>query len=123
MYHSANPSAVDSIVKNGFRTDLPSPQQAFHNNRFGSGVYLADSPATALAERPGGTVLQVQADLGKTLNVTDRGIVDYDMGQAIGRGARKHGYDSITFNSAQNAGGINTLVFNPSRVDIGGIVK
>lgn len=45
------------------------------------------------------------------------------MGQAIARGARKQGYDSVLFNSAQNIGGINTLVFNPSRVIVGGIVK
>lgn len=119
----ANPNVVDSIVENGFRTDLPSPQQAFHNNKFGSGVYLADSPVTALAERPRGTVLYVQADLGKTLNVTNRGNVDYDMGQAIARGARKQGYNLVLFNSAQSVGGINTLVFNPSKVIVGGIVK
>jgi hypothetical protein len=95
---------------------LPNPQAAFNNNRFGSGVYLADSPITALAERPGGTILKVQADLGKNLNVTNRGIVDYDMGHSIARGARRHGFDSITFNSAQNIGGINTVIFDTLRI-------
>lgn len=116
FYHSANPNVVEIIQQNGFRTDLPNPQAAFHNNRFGSGVYLADSPATALAERPGGAILEINADIGKNLDVTNRGILDYDMGQAVARGAQKHGFDSITFNSAQIAGGKNIVIFDPTRV-------
>ena len=116
MYHSVGDNVADIIVENGFRTDLPNPQAAFNNNRFGGGVYLADSPATALAERPGGIILEVDADLGKTLDVTNRGILDYDMGHAIARGARKHGYDSIIFNSAQRSGGINTVILDPNNI-------
>jgi len=41
------------------------------------------------------------------------GILDYRMGQAIARGARKHGFNSITFNSAQNTVGTNTVIFDP----------
>ena len=122
LYHSANPSAVDSIINNGFRTDLPNPQAAFLNNRFGNGVYLADSPATALAERAG-TVLRVQVDLGVNLDVTGVGVVDYSIGQSIALEARCYGYDSITFASAQRANGINTVVFDPSRVRIGGVLN
>jgi len=121
-YHSANPSVVDIMKESGFRTDLPNPQAAWKNNRFGRGVYLADSPATALAERPGGTILKINADTGKNLNLTNRGIIDYDMGQAIARGARKHGYNSITFlsNAAKEQGfkGANTMIFDPTRVSI-----
>ncbi|MEG2051957.1 MAG: hypothetical protein RR012_06610 [Oscillospiraceae bacterium] len=98
LYHSADKNVVDLIKENCFRIDLPNPQAAFHNNRFGRGVYLAESPATALAERPGGAIIEVDAMLGKNLNVTSRGIVDYDMAHSIARGARKHGFDSITFN-------------------------
>jgi hypothetical protein len=122
LYHSANPAVVDIMKKSGFRTDLPNVKDAWKNNRFGRGVYLADSPATALAERPGGTVLKIKADLGGNLDVTNRGIVDYDMGHAIARGARKHGFDSVSFNSAQRAGGVNTVVFDPSKVSIIGEV-
>jgi hypothetical protein len=116
LYHSAGDNVADIIVENGFRTDLPNPQAAFNNNRFGRGVYLADSPATALAERPGGIILEVDANLGKSLDVTNRGILDYDMGHAIERGARKHGYDSIIFNSAQRSGGINTVILDPNNI-------
>jgi len=77
---------------------------------------LSDSPITAIAERPGRTLLRVRADLGNNMNVTNMGIVDYRMGQAIARGARRHGFNSITFNSAQNAVGTNTVIFDPSRV-------
>ena len=121
-YHSANPSVVDIMKESGFRTDLPNPQAAWKNNRFGRGVYLADSPETALAERPGGTILKINADISKNLDVTSRGIIDYDMGQAIARGARKHGYDSIAFlsNAAKEQGfkGVNTMIFEPTRVSI-----
>ncbi len=121
-YHSANPSVVDLMKESGFRTDLPNPQAAWKNNRFGSGVYLADSPETALAERPGGTILKINADIGKNLDVTNRGIIDYDMGQAIARGSRKQGYNSITFlsNAAKDQGfiGVNTMIFDPTRVSI-----
>ncbi|MEF2969293.1 RHS repeat-associated core domain-containing protein [Paenibacillus sp. M1] len=121
-YHSANPTVVDIMKENGFRTDLPNPQAAWKNNRFGRGVYLADSPETALAERPGGTILKIIADTGKNLDVTNRGIIDYDMGQAIARAARKHGYDSITFlsNAAKEQGfkGVNTVIFDPKKVSI-----
>lgn len=116
LYHSAGDNVADIIVENGFRTDLPNPQAAFNNNRFGRGVYLSDSPATALAERPGGIILEVDANLGKFLDVTNRGILDYDMGHAIARGARKHGYDSIIFNSAQRSGGINTVILDPNNI-------
>ncbi|MHC1723772.1 MAG: hypothetical protein AB9836_11295 [Aminipila sp.] len=120
FYHSADPNVINLIKENGFRIDLPTPQQAFHNNRFGSGVYLGNSPATVLAERPGGSILKIEANIGKNLNVVDKGIIEYDMGQAIARGARKHGYDSISFTSkaAQEQGftGINTMVFDPKRV-------
>ena len=64
----------------------------------------------------GGTVLRVNVDLGRNLNVPNRGIIDYEMGQAIARGARKHGFNSITFCSAQNPGGVNIVVFDPSRI-------
>lgn len=110
------------MKESGFRTDLPNPQAAWKNNRFGRGVYLADSPATALAERPGRTILKINADTGKNLNLTNRGIIDYDMVQAIARGARKHGYNSITFfsNAAKEQGfkGVNTMIFDPTRVSI-----
>jgi hypothetical protein len=55
--------------------------------RFGRGVYLANSPATALAERPGGAVLRVRAILGRNLDVTNRGIIDSDMAKSIARSA------------------------------------
>ena len=48
--------------------------------------------------------------------MTIRGILDYDMGHAIERGARKHGYDSIIFNSAQRSGGINTVILDPNNI-------
>jgi RHS repeat-associated protein len=115
-YHSASPEAVDPIIEGGFKTDLPSAQEAWANNRYGRGSYLSDTPETALAERPGGTIIEAQADIGKNLDITDRGILDYDTGHNIARGARKHGYDSITYQSARLEGGINTVVFDPSRV-------
>jgi hypothetical protein len=88
LYHSANPIAVNAIIKNRFRIDLPNPQAAFKNNRFGSGVYLTDSSATALLERPGRAILKIQADSGRNLNVVNRGIMSYDMGQAVARGSK-----------------------------------
>lgn len=99
---------------------------AFHNNRYGRGVYLADSPATALAERPGGTILKVSGDIGKNLNITNRSIIggnDYTMTHAIARGARKHGFDSITFMSAKNLSGLNTVIFNPANVRVEEILR
>lgn len=60
-------------------------------------------------------VLGVQADLGRNLNVTNRGIIDPGMGQSIARGAQRHGFDSITFASSKRAGGVNHVVFNPRR--------
>ena len=99
---------------------------AFHNNRYGRGVYLADSPATALAERPGGTILKVSGDIEKNLNITNRGIIgenDYTMTHAIARGARKHGFDSITFMSAKNPSGLNTVIFNPANVKVEEILR
>ena len=116
LYHSANPDAVTEIVTNGFRTDLPDVASAWHNNRFGRGVYLADTPVTALAERPGGRLLAVDVDLGKNLDVTHLGFVDPVMGQGIARGAREHGFDSITFLSARLPGSINTVIFDSSRI-------
>lgn len=53
--------------------------------------------------------------LGKNLNVTQRGIVDYDMTHSISRGARKQGFDSITFSSPQLEGGVNTVIFDPAK--------
>ena len=130
LYHSANPKFVDVMMKDGFNTNIPSAHLAFKNNRFGRGVYLGDSPATVLAERSGGTVLRVQADLGKNLNIVNRGVIggsDYTMTQAIARGARKHGYDSISFLSkaAQEQGftGINTMIFDPKRAVIKGVLQ
>lgn len=39
------------------------------------------------------------------------------MAHAIARGARKHGYDSITYVSAQNPDGINTIIFDTVNID------
>lgn len=81
---------------------------------------MADSITTALAERPGGTILKVTANKGKNLDLTDRGVIggdDYTMTHAIARGARKHGYDSITFVSAKNPDGVNTVIFNPNNIE------
>lgn len=61
-YHSCADEVADIIADTGFRTDLPNERAAFQNNRYGRGVYLADSPATALAERPGGTILKVSGN-------------------------------------------------------------
>ncbi len=117
FYHSADPNAVNSIFKEGFRTDIPTAQEAWQSSRYGRGVYCSDTQGTALAEgTPGGTVIEVEANLGRNLDISGRGILDKDMGQAIARGARKHGFDSITYQSAQLEGGINTVVFDPSRV-------
>lgn len=71
---------------------------------------------TALAECPGGQLLSVQVDLGKNLDVTHLGIFDYDVGQGIARGAREHGFDSITYLSAKVPGGINTVILNPGSI-------
>ena len=125
-YHSCGDDVADIIAENGFRTDIPNPQAAFNNNRYGRGVYLADSPTTALAERPGGTVLKVNATIGKNLDLRSRGVIggdDYTMTHAIARGARKHGYDSISFISSKNPSGINTVVFNPSNVSVEEIMR
>ena len=125
-YHSCGDDVADIIAENGFRTDIPNPQAAFNNNRYGRGVYLADSPATALAERPGGTILKVNANIGKNLDLRNRGVIggdDYTMTHAIARGARKHGYDSITFISSKNPLGINTVIFNPNNVSVEEIMR
>jgi len=116
LYHSANPDNVSDIITHGFKTNKPDVYSAWHNNRFGRGVYLADTPVTALAERPGGQLLSVHVDLGKNLNVTHLGVVDYDVGQGIARGAREHGFDSITYLSAKVPGGINTVILNPGSI-------
>ena len=125
-YHSCADEVADIIADTGFRTDLPNEVAAFQNNRYGRGVYLADSPATALAERPGGTILKVSGNKGKNLDITSRGVIggdDYTMTHAIARGARKHGYDSITFMSAKNPGGVNTVIFNSANVKVEGILR
>lgn len=125
-YHSCGDDVADIISDKGFRTDLPSNVDAFHNNRYGQGVYLADSPVTALAERPGGTILRVSGNEGKNLDISSRGVIggsDYTMTHAISCGARKHGYDSITFMSAKNPSGINTVIFNPRNVIVEEIIR
>lgn len=121
-YHSCADEVADIIADTGFKTDLPNKVEAF----YGRGVYLADSPATALAERPGGTILKVSGDIGKNLNITNRSIIggnDYTMTHAIARGARKHGFDSITFVSAKNLSGLNTVIFNPANVKVEEILR
>ncbi|WGO98949.1 hypothetical protein QFX18_02595 [Saccharophagus degradans] len=96
-------------MEGGFRIDIPNLQAAFHNNRFGSGVYISETPAAALVERPNSVVLNVDANLGKNLDITTRGpIYDADLAKSIARGARKHGYDSVTTISVQKSGGVNT---------------
>lgn len=124
-YHSCADEVADIIADTGFRTDLPNERAAFQNNRYGRGVYLADSPATALAERPGGTILKVSGNTGRNLDITSRGVIgdDYTMTHAIARGARKHGYDSITFMSAKNSTGVNTVIFNPANVKVEEILR
>ncbi|MDD5948367.1 MAG: hypothetical protein PUC39_01350 [Lachnospiraceae bacterium] len=125
-YHSCADEVADIIADTGFRTDLPNERAAFQNNRYGRGVYLADSPATALAERPGGTILKVSGNTGRNLDITSRGVIggdDYTMTHAIARGARKHGYDSITFMSAKNPTGVNTVIFNPANVKVEEILR
>jgi hypothetical protein len=115
---------VQPITQQGFRTDLPNVIAAGRNNRFGRAVYLSDFPETALAERPGGAVLDVQADFGRNLNVMDRGpIQDLAVARSIARGARKHGYDSITTLSVRRRGGVNLIVFDPKRVAATGVVE
>jgi hypothetical protein len=122
VFHATSDSAVNPIIEGGFRIDIPNPQAAFHNNRFGSGVYVSDSPAAALAERANSTVLNVEADFGVNLNITTRGpIYDADLAKSIARGARKHGYDSITTQSVQKNGGINTIVFDATKVRATGV--
>jgi hypothetical protein len=117
VYHATSESAVTSIIDGGFRIDIPNPVAAFHNNRFGSGVYLSETPGAALVERPNSVVLNVEANFGRNLDITARGpIYDADLAKSIARGAQKHGYDSITTISAQKGGGANTIVFDPNRV-------
>lgn len=124
FYHAASESAVEPIKKFGFRTDIPNPQAAFHNNRFGRGVYLANTRKAALAERPNSAVLRVEADIGKNLNIIERGpIYDADLAKGIARGARKHGFDSITTKSVRDGGDINTVIFDPSRTRAIGIAE
>ena len=80
-------------------------------------LFRSETPAAALAERSNSVVLKVEADIGKNLDITFRGpIYDADIAKAIARGAGKHGYDSITTISVQKSGGINTIVFDPTRV-------
>ena len=125
-YHSCNDAYADTIAKDGFRIDLPSPSEAFNNNRYGQGVYLADSAATALAERPGGTILKISADIGNNLDLTSRGVIggsDYSLPHSIARSARKHGYDSITYASAKNPSGVCTVIFDPKKVKVTEIVR
>lgn len=125
-YHSCGDNVADIIANTGFKTDIPDEVTAFYNNRYGRGGYLADSPTTALAERPGGTILKVIANPGRNLDLTSRGVIggdDYTMTHAIARGARKHGYDSITFISAKNPNGINTVIFNPSNIQVTEVMR
>ena len=61
-------------------------------------------------------VLKTKVDVGKNLDVTNRGIIDENMAKSVRRGARKHGYDSIDFKSAQPGGTTNTVVFDPKRI-------
>jgi len=124
FFHATSDSAVDRIMTGGFRTDLPNPVAAFHNNRFGPGVYVSNSPAAALAERSNSVVLKLEADIGKNLDITGRGpIYDGDMAKAIARGARKQGYNSVTTLSVQKNGGANTVIFDPARVRATQVVK
>ena len=116
FFHSAPPTAVTPILTSGFRTDLPNVMAAGRNNRFMRGVYLADSPVAALAERPGGVVLGVDAALGRNLDIRYLGpVYDIQVSRAIARGARKHGFDSITTMSVRTGGGVNTVLFDPAR--------
>jgi hypothetical protein len=89
---------------------------AWHNNRFGRGVYVADTPLAALAERTGGQLLAVEVELGRNLDVTHLGIVDPVVGQGIARGAREHGFNSISYFSVRLPGGINTVVLDVNNV-------
>ena len=109
------------LLENGEKRSVES-----YDLHYGRGVYLADSPATALAERPGGTILKVSGNTGRNLDITSRGVIggdDYTMTHAIARGARKHGYDSITFMSAKNPNGVNTVIFNPANVKVEEIMR
>jgi hypothetical protein len=115
LHHSAPSQAVAPILKDGFRIDIPNATDAFHNSRFGSGVYLGDSVQDVLAERAGGVVLDVEARLGKTLDTVGRGVIAPDVAKGIARGAKKHGYDSIRFKSDKGPG-INTVIFDPKNV-------
>ena len=126
FYHSCADEVADIIADTGFRTDIPNEVDAFKNNRYGRGVYLSDTSDTALAERPGGAILKVNANVGKNLNLTNRGVIggkNYTMTHKIARGARKHGYDSITFRSAEKADGVNTVIFNPKNIEVEEIMR
>jgi hypothetical protein len=120
LYHATSRDAFKAISTHGFRTDIPSPQVAFHRNRFGRGVYLSTSAAGAHAERPGGVTLRVRADVRRPLDLRARGpITDLAMAKAIARGARKHGYDAIVFRSIRpGGGGTNIVVFDSSRIRV-----
>ena len=64
--------------------------------------------------------------VGRNLDITSRGVIggdDYTMTHAIARGARKHGYDSITFMSAKNSTGVNTDISNPANVKVEEILR
>ena len=98
-------------------SDLPDVKSAGQNNRFGRGVYLSDTVKGAKIERPGGTVVKIETNLGKNLDITDRGaIVDNKLAKDIARGAKKHGYDSITTKSVRPGGANNTVIFDPKNV-------
>jgi hypothetical protein len=117
LYHSTNFEAIPIIKESGFRTDLPDVKSAGQNNRFGRGVYLSDTVKGAKIERPGGTVVKIETNLGKNLDITDRGaIVDNKLAKDIARGAKKHGYDSITTKSVRPGGANNTVIFDPKNV-------
>lgn len=73
-------------------------------------------------ERGGGVVLQIDATVGRSLNILNRGpIYDAAIAKAIARGARKHGFDSIITRSVQPGGGVNTVIFDPRNVRAVGV--
>lgn len=116
-FHSTSADVIDLIFSGGFRTDLPDPDTASKNNRFGRAVYISHTPATSLSERPGGMVLLVSVNLGKNLNIGAMGpIYNMDEAQRIANEARRNGYNSITTHSVVNGAGFNDVVFDPVHV-------
>jgi RHS repeat-associated protein len=109
-YHATNPNAVSNIRQFGFDVHRPTAAAAFHNNPFGPGIYLMESPTTAAATGRGSSILQFRVT-GKNLNVCKLGRITLDDSHAIARGASRHGFDSITYMSPE---GPATVVFNPS---------